>query len=781
MTKSIIQLATAVLLLGPVALSAQVTIGGTTPDASAVVDMQSTEKGFLWPKLSTSERNAMISPATGLIIFNANTLCIEINQGTPSVPQWERVKCRTGIISSLNCAGASVTGLTIEIPYTGGNGGVFDSQSAASTGITGLSATLTAGNYANGSGSLSWAISGVPSGPGTANFSLSSGGLSCSVPFTVVAGTIIALNCSGATVTGTLNSFLPASGVSASVPYTGGNGGFHGGQTVTSTGVTGLTATLSAGGLNDGAGTLTYTVTGTPSSDGTAIFALNIGGQTCTLNMTVSGPVCRAKVNDTVYRNFMCYNLGAASTSVDPFTPGWENNGGYWQWGRLAQAAEGPTATDPKDGAVSGWNTTGAANGSWADGSKTANDPCPVGYRVPTRAQWVGAMANNIITNVGTFSYSATNYGAGKKIGNQLMLPAAGFRNYVNSTLGYRGYGGHYWSSAENFGDYAWFLYFESSVANTLSSSRTSGLSVRCIEDTPGSVGAINCSGATVTGTLNSGQAASGVSVSVPYTGGVAGPHSGQTVTSTGVTGLTATLSAGGFDSGAGSLSYSITGTPASAGTASFALNIGGQTCALNVSVAYVCRAKVTATDYKDFMCHNLGAANFSADPFTLTWEINGGYWQWGRSAQAAEGPTATDPKGGAISGWNTTDAANGSWADGSKTGNDPCPAGYRVPTKEQWVGVIANNTKSDIGTFNNSDTNYGAGVKFGNQLMLPAAGYRIFNDGAVSTRGYLGAYWSSTEYDTYAGFRMGFTSGINANMANYNRTFGLSVRCIAE
>ncbi|MFM8373977.1 MAG: hypothetical protein ACKOCO_16475, partial [Bacteroidota bacterium] len=94
----------------------------------------------------------------------------------------------------------------------------------------------------------------------------------------------------------------------------------------------------------------------------TASFALNIGGQTCTLDVTVSSaPVCRAKVTATDYKDFMCYNLGAANTSADPFTPSREINGGYWQWGRSAEAAAGPTATDPKDGAVSGWNTTGYA------------------------------------------------------------------------------------------------------------------------------------------------------------------------------------------------------------------------------------------------------------------------------------------------------------------------------------------------------------------------------------------------------------------------------------
>jgi hypothetical protein len=37
---------------------------------------------------------------------------------------------------------------------------------------------------------------------------------------------------------------------------------------------------------------------------------------------------------------------------------------------------------------------------------------------------------------------------------------------------------------------------------------------------------------------------------------------------------------------GAGSLIYAITGTPASAGTATFAITVGGQSCNLTLSVA---------------------------------------------------------------------------------------------------------------------------------------------------------------------------------------------------
>ncbi len=693
MTKTIIQLAMAILLMAPWSLRGQVVVGGTVPDPSASLDVQSSSQGVLLPRLTTTERDAVISPATSLVIYNTTTNCLEMNLGTPASADWVRIKCRSGVVQTLDC--------------------------------------------------------------------------------------------SSAVLTGTLYAGVSASGVSADVPYTAGNGAVYDAQSVASTGVTGLTASLSAGSLASGAGTLTWSITGTAASGGTASFALSIGGQTCTLDVTVAY-ICRAKVNATDYKDFMCYNLGAASMSANPYLPSWEINGGYWQWGINTQAAEGPTATDPKDGPVSVWNSTGAVNGSLADGSKTANDPCPVGHRVPTKDQWDGVVANNTLTFVVTFNSSATNYEAGIKFGDELMLPAAGYRDYDDGALIDRGSIGFYWSSTEDGTDDAWTLNFDNSVANMLNAGRIFGNSVRCIEDTPGAVGALDCSGAIVTGTLTSGQAATGVSASVPYTGGNGGFHTGQTVTSTGVTGLTATLSAGNFGSGAGNLSYAITGTPASGGTARFALNIGGQTCTLDVTVssAPVCRAKVTATDYKNFLCYNLGAANTSADPFTPSWEINGGYWQWGRSAEAAAGPTANDPKSDPVNDWNNmTEAPDGSWAqNGNGPNDDPCPTGYRVPTQAQWAGVVEYNTITNVGSFSDSFTNYGAGKKFGDQLMLPAAGSRYGNNGALFNRGKDGSYWSRSDFEPGVALCLYFNSSSGADAyKGYFRRIGLSVRCVAE
>jgi uncharacterized protein (TIGR02145 family) len=111
------------------------------------------------------------------------------------------------------------------------------------------------------------------------------------------------------------------------------------------------------------------------------------------------------------------------------------------------------------------------------------NDPCPTGFRVPTKAQWEGVIANNTPTNVGTFSSSATNYSAGKKFGDNLMLPAAGSRDFGNGTLNYRGGNGYYWSSTEYGADYAWILYFSIGDAYSNNAYRTNGFSVRCIAD----------------------------------------------------------------------------------------------------------------------------------------------------------------------------------------------------------------------------------------------------------------------------------------------------------
>ncbi|MDI1304532.1 MAG: ice-binding family protein [bacterium] len=55
------------------ASNAQVGIGTTNPEISSILDIQSTDKGFLLPRLTTGERDAISLPATGLLIYNTTT------------------------------------------------------------------------------------------------------------------------------------------------------------------------------------------------------------------------------------------------------------------------------------------------------------------------------------------------------------------------------------------------------------------------------------------------------------------------------------------------------------------------------------------------------------------------------------------------------------------------------------------------------------------------------------------------------------------------------------
>ena len=56
-------------------ITAQVGINDNNaqPDASAMLDVKSTTKGILIPRMTTTERNAISSPATGLMIYNTST------------------------------------------------------------------------------------------------------------------------------------------------------------------------------------------------------------------------------------------------------------------------------------------------------------------------------------------------------------------------------------------------------------------------------------------------------------------------------------------------------------------------------------------------------------------------------------------------------------------------------------------------------------------------------------------------------------------------------------
>ncbi len=225
---------------------------------------------------------------------------------------------------------------------------------------------------------------------------------------------------------------------------------------------------------------------------------------------SASARICRVPTNSGGYLVFKCHNLGA-DESADPLEPSWRLNGAYFQWGKkpvdtngnnyrtkptngpegFAAAPTGPTqAQSSYEINIPGWSNTPAVNGSWnlneATPLKTLSDPCPSGFRIPTRNEWVsiyiGREGSWVNVAGGTWDSTPANpiYDSGKMVNNSLFLPAAGFYEIVSNN---RNSAGIYWSSTEFDLDSVYSLFFMQNFfrIQDVSASRTKGRSIRCV------------------------------------------------------------------------------------------------------------------------------------------------------------------------------------------------------------------------------------------------------------------------------------------------------------
>ena len=107
------------MLLFTSTIFAQVGVGITTPETSAMLEVKSSSKGFLPPRLTYAQRQAISSPATGLMIY-----CTNCGPGEPQFyngTAWVNMMGGTALTQPPTVSTTAASNITSSTATSGGN------------------------------------------------------------------------------------------------------------------------------------------------------------------------------------------------------------------------------------------------------------------------------------------------------------------------------------------------------------------------------------------------------------------------------------------------------------------------------------------------------------------------------------------------------------------------------------------------------------------------------------------------------------------------------------
>ena len=462
--------------------------------------------------------------------------------------------------------------------------------------------------------------------------------------------------------------------------------------------------------------------------------------------------------NPVTGRIWMDRNLGAsraATSSTDE-----QAYGDLYQWGRAAdghQKRNSPTTSTRSSSDQPGhgsfilvtdepYDWRSPQNNDLWQGAGGVNNPCPAGYRLPTKSEW-DAERN---------SWGSRN--AEGAFASPLKLSMAGIRNgFSPGSIFAVGSQGNYSSSTVSGIRVSILSFFDLGSAD-ISSVRSGGKSVRCTKDFDPDTYVltlfISSQGAGFA--RGTGSYAEGAKVTI-----TAEPNPGYT-----------------FVNWSGDIAHIEDENAPSTTVIMPAFNIWLRANFKEITQTEVVEVTNPLTG-RIWMDRNLGASRKATS--NTDEQAYGNLYQWGRASDGHQLRNSTttntlsssDQPGHRFfilapdSPWDWRSPRNDDLWQGAGGINNPCPAGYRLPTESEW--------EAERNSWGSSNA---AGAS-ASPLRLLRAGYRDGSSGSLSMIGSIGYYWSSTTPGGSARF-LSFRDDY-AGMGNIHRVHGLSVRCTKD